>query len=99
MGGRETYTWSGVQEIVDNQYLSLRNFKDYRVPFARINFSERLPYHSFPKAWNDLKDTDIRDITCKKEFRFKLKEAFLDNLSLDIKCKNPFCRDCFNSDV
>ena len=88
-------TWGGKDDIVDQFYLNLRNYRDYQVPFARLHFSEKLPYHSFPKAWNNIKDPELRDIIYKKEFRNELKNLFLNNLSLNISCKNPFCRDCF----
>ena len=88
-------TWGGEHDLVDQFYLDLRNYRNYRVPFARLNFSEKLPLHSFPKAWNNL-DHELRDITYKKEFRNKLKDWFLSKLSTNISCNNPFCRDCFS---
>ena len=92
-------TWDGVQDNEDSFYLNLRNYLDFRVPFPRLHFSERLPLHSFPKAWNDQLDNELKSISNKNEFRLELKNLFIDRLPATVQCTNAFCRDCFSSSI
>ena len=56
-------TWGGIQDAEESFYLNLRNYLDFKVPFPRLHFSERLPLHSFPKAWNDQIDNWVKSIS------------------------------------
>ena len=71
-----------------------RNMLDYNIPFARLNFSQRLPLHTFPRVWNDLDEPDIKDTYNKIEFRSILKSYFLYKLPDNVLCNNSFCRQC-----
>ena len=69
-------TWDGVNDHDENLNMNLRNYLDYKVPRSRLNFSERLPFHSFPKTWNDGLNTDTKSIIKKKEFKLQVKYVF-----------------------
>ena len=74
--------------------LNLRNMLDYKIPFARLKFSERLPLHVFPRTWNDFDEHDIKCTFEKMKFRFLLKTYFFNRLPDVVSCNNPFCRQC-----
>ena len=73
----------------------LRTATDLYIPKFRLMFAARLPLHHFPKVWNDFCEKTIKNITNVNTFKDKLKEYFLEDLASVVKCKRPFCRDCF----
>lgn len=74
--------------------IQLRNHDDIHTPFARTNFSERLPLSSFPKIWNALQDPSIKIIRNRLELKTKLKEYYLNKLSLIPICTRLLCPRC-----
>jgi hypothetical protein len=72
----------------------LRNQDNLYVPFARTVFSENMPWTSFPKAWNSFDRNDIKFIRNKIEFKTKLKDHLLNNLSSNIICNRLLCPRC-----
>lgn len=74
--------------------LNLRNMLDYNIPFARLDFSERLPLHTFPRVWNNFENQDVKSIYDKKLFRREVKTWFFDKLPYIVHCNNYFCKQC-----
>lgn len=78
----------------DQDQAILRNQDNLFIPFARTNFSERLPLTAFPKIWSDFQIHEIKIIRNKIEFKFKLKKHFLSNLSETVNCQRLLCPRC-----
>jgi len=88
-------TWiTNVQRMQNLNDFNLRNTDEYFVPFARINICERLPLTSFPRAWNEFSDDNIKIIRCKIEFNVKLKLFLINSLNEVIICERLFCPAC-----
>ena len=87
-------TWVSAATFNENFYLDLRNYLDYKVPFSRLKFSDRLPLHSYPMLWNNLKDVQLMEENNKKLFKTKLRCRFLEKLPETVRCNNYFCKDC-----
>jgi hypothetical protein len=69
----------------------LRNQDDLYIPFSRTNFVERLPLISFPKLWTNFQSFDIKFLRNKLEFKTKLKNHFLNQLSDAVICNRLLC--------
>jgi hypothetical protein len=61
---------------------------------ARTKYSSLLPYHNFPKLWNDLAPV-YRTIDSVKIFKKELRTYFLDKYMANVRCTNRRCRQCF----
>ena len=61
---------------------------------ARTKYSSLLPYHNFPKLWNDLAPV-YRTIDSVNTFKTKLRTYFLDKYMASVRCSNRRCRQCF----
>jgi hypothetical protein len=70
------------------------NLDDYIVPFARLSFTERFPLTSFPKAWNNFPNLEIKTIRSKTDFNSKLKEYFINKLDSNYICSRLLCPHC-----
>jgi cytochrome c1 len=61
---------------------------------ARTQFSALLPYHTFPKIWNEL-EAHYRNTTNKNKFKRDLQKNILQKYQDNIVCKNLRCQQCF----
>ena len=84
--------WSKIRE---NKTLNLRNAGDLFIPRARLDFSARLPLHSFPRVFNAFPDKGLQYSENLKKFKGGLKSFYLNNLPSEVNCGRPFCKDCF----
>jgi len=88
-------TWiTSVQRMQQLNDFNLRNQDECYVPFARINICEKFPLTSFPKAWNEFDDLNIKIIRNKKEFNMKLKAYFINKLDENYTCNRLLCPFC-----
>ena len=74
---------------------NLRNKGDLFVPVHRLDYTARLPLHSFPKLWNEFESDKLKKTTSANSFKEGLKDYFLDDLAETVRCGRAFCRDCF----
>ena len=75
--------------------LNLRNFLDFNVPFTRLEFSKRLPYHRFPDMWNNMGGCEEYKFEAdKKRFHRGIKNYFFYCLPEVVSCHNQFCGYC-----
>ncbi len=70
----------------------LRNCDQFFILRCKNLFLNRFPLYSFTTCWNEL-DPDLSCIASKNEFKYKLKQLFLDRL-LDFECNRLFCYTC-----
>jgi hypothetical protein len=82
-----------VQVHAQDQNRRLRNEDDLYEPYARHDYTARLPYFSFPKLWNSL------PIDCKASLSInilcnKLKSMYLENYLNISRCNRLFCPVC-----
>ena len=73
---------------------NLRCANDLYIPKHRLDFTARLPLHSFPKLWNEFDDKLLLKNPSTKSFNESLKAYFLDDLASVVQCGRAFCRDC-----
>ena len=78
-------------DIEMHQY-PLRNRDQFFVPRCKNLFINRFPLYSFTSCWNEL-DPALSCIASKNEFKYKLKQHFLDRLS-NFECNRLFCYTC-----
>ena len=79
---------------IENRVYLLRNNDDYFIPQTRLNSLKQFPLVSFPLAWNNL-DSSLKTIVNKHEFKFRVKQLFLDKYKA-FECKKLFCYTCSN---
>ena len=70
-----------------------RNVNSANCKTPRTTFSSLLPYHKFPRIWNDL-GPDLNDIPSPRLFKKAVKSTFLDKYPININCMNLHCRQC-----
>ena len=70
----------------------LRNRDQFFVPRCKTLFINRFPLYSFTSCWNEL-DPALSCIASKNEFKYKLKQHFLDRLS-NYECNWLLCYTC-----
>jgi hypothetical protein len=61
---------------------------------ARTRFSSLLPYHAFPKIWNELAPS-YREIESIHKFKGVFRAYLLSRYMTNVKCNNRRCRQCF----
>jgi hypothetical protein len=61
---------------------------------ARTRFSSLLPYHAFPKIWNELTPS-YREIESIHKFKGVFRAYLLSRYMTNVKCNNRRCRQCF----
>jgi hypothetical protein len=88
--------WRTTGELAAENMPNLRNrdYNDFIVPFARLTITERFPLSSFPKAWNEFNEFEIKFLRDKSEFNSKLKSYLLSKLDGDYKCNRLLCHFC-----
>ncbi len=74
--------------------LLMRNDDDFYIPLSRLTSSDRLPFISFVKLWNNFPNGEIKFIRNKLDFNAKLKLFFLNSLSATIRCNRLTCQAC-----
>jgi hypothetical protein len=86
------------KRLIDNSdrgdLQQLRNQEDLYVPLARLASTEKQPLVYFPKIWNDLNDTVLKNTVNKAHFNSLLKRILLDRLEDDFKCNRLLCPHC-----
>jgi len=60
----------------------------------RTTFSSLLPYHQFPRIWNEL-DAGTRNMTSLSQFKNTVKKLLTDKYESIIFCDNMFCKQCY----
>jgi hypothetical protein len=80
----------------EQEFRELRNLNldDFVIPFARLAITERFPLTSFPKAWNNFSNLEIKTIRSKADFNSKLKDYFIGNLNANYTCSRLLCPHC-----
>jgi hypothetical protein len=81
-------------EEEETRIYEMRNFDDFFIHFSRLTTSDRLPFISFPKMWNNFSNHKIKLITNKKDFNKKLKTHVLCTLNESIVCARLTCQAC-----
>lgn len=89
----DVWSRNHVRNIGDND-LQLRNNDHYRPPPSRLALTDRLPTFSFLKTWESFPDENIKFIRKKSEFDQKLKQYFIDDLSVNVTCNRLYCPAC-----
>jgi hypothetical protein len=77
----------------DAQLLGLRNQDDLYIPTARLEFTSKMPFFSFPKIWNNL-PLEIKCICNKNEFCNAVKKLFTTNYNPNYTCARLLCPTC-----
>ncbi len=72
----------------------LRNSNDLYIPPARLTLTAKQPYHSFPRAWSDFNEFDIKIQREKTVFNKMLKKYFIEQLSDNYQCNRLLCPTC-----
>lgn len=75
-------------------YVNLRDDNDLYIYQTKYKFLDKFPFQYFPKLWNSL-SRDLKNIDNHNDFKFTLKEKYLNNLK-DFKCDKLFCHACSN---
>jgi hypothetical protein len=88
--------WRTAGELAAENMPNLRNrdYNDLIVPFSRLVITERFPLSSFPKAWNDFTEFEIKFLRDKNEFNCKLKTLLLSKLDANCSCNRLRCHFC-----
>jgi hypothetical protein len=88
--------WRTAGELAAENMPNLRNrdYNDLIVPFSRLAITERFPLSSFPKAWNDFTEFEIKFLRDKNEFNCKLKTLLLSKLDANYSCSRLLCHFC-----
>ena len=60
----------------------------------RTTYSSLLPYHKFPRIWNEL-DTSSQNIQSISSFKRKVKGTFINKYADVIHCNNTMCKQCY----
>jgi hypothetical protein len=72
----------------------LRNHEDFYLPSSRLKSLESFPLYSFPRAWVNLSDENIKFTRNIVEFNLSLKTHFFNKLSPTVACTKAFCPSC-----
>ena len=89
-------SFEGIWQFVGtNKRSALRNSADFYIPFFRLLFTERLPLHSLPRAYNNFTNVKLKQAISMNTFKDGIKSHFLNNYSDVIRCDRLFCKDCF----
>ena len=72
----------------------LRNNDDLFIPPPRLAVTMKQPYHSFPRAWADFHEHNIKIQRDKPTFNSLLKQFFIDKLQSDFTCNRLLCPSC-----
>lgn len=80
--------------VNEEDLFELRNDYDFFIPFSRLVNTENFPYISYPKLWNNFRDSPLTLAKNKVEFKNKLKENLLERLNLNYTCNRLFCSHC-----
>jgi hypothetical protein len=78
----------------ENEGYYLRNGDDLYLPQSRLKSTERAPFYSFPRIWQNFENVDIKIQRNKIIFNSMLKKHLLDTLSSDFKCNRLLCPEC-----
>ena len=87
------WTTNAERAATTRPYL-LRNDSELYLPAARLALTSKHPYHSFPKAWSEFHEYDIKIQRDKKVFNTMLKNHFLNQLESNFKCNRLLCPHC-----
>ena len=88
-------SFEGIWQFVGtNKRSALRNSADFYIPPFRLLFTERLPLHSLPGAYNNFTNVKLKQATSMNTFKDVIKSHFLNNYSDIIRCDRLFCKDC-----
>ena len=90
----DEYRIKNIIKNIENRVYLLRNNDDYFIPQTRLNSLKQFPLVSFLLAWNNL-DSSLKTIVNKHEFKFRVKQLFLDKYKA-FECKKLFCYTCSN---
>jgi exonuclease III len=60
----------------------------------RTNFTAKLPYHRFPRIWNDL-DIVCHEAESLRIFKNMVHKQLIEKYSVNVLCSNTRCRQCF----
>jgi hypothetical protein len=82
------------ERFAANDRMPLRNNDDFFVPFARTTLSDRIPFFTLPKMWNEFPDVVLKSEANKLIFNSKLKEYFIDKLNANFVCTLLLCPHC-----
>jgi hypothetical protein len=78
----------------ENEGYYLRNGDDLYLPQSRLISTEKAPFYSFPRIWQNFENMEIKIQRNKNIFNSMLKKHLLDNLSSDFKCNRLLCSEC-----
>ncbi len=88
-----TWTLNAGRDPTGRPYL-LRNHNDLYIPPARLTLTAKHPLHSFPRAWSDFNEPDIKIQRDKNIFNNMLKKYFINQLQENFTCKRLLCPSC-----
>jgi hypothetical protein len=91
-------TWINNSDRQTGDFM-LRNSNEINVPFARLSSSKIQPLINLPKLWTSFDDDSVKHLRNKLEFKLKLKELLLDQLSDVAICTRLFCPACLNPNL
>ena len=72
----------------------LRNDFELYVPPARLSLTQKHPYHSFPSAWREFNEYNIKIQREKNIFNSMLKKYFIEKLNSHPSCSRLLCPTC-----
>ncbi len=88
-------TWiSNEARRQENTPMVLRNHDDFYLPSSRLKSLESFPLYSFPRAWINLPDENIKFTRNIVEFNLSLKTHLLNKLSSTVACTKAYCPSC-----
>jgi hypothetical protein len=89
-------TWKKKDEIREFNPINreLRNSETLVIPRFRTSLAETLPLCSFPAAWNNFDQEDLKFTRNKISFNQKIKKYFIESLSDDPNCSRANCPNC-----
>ena len=73
---------------------TLRNSDNIHVPFVRLSHSQKQPLVKIPKLWTLFDEPSIKIIRDRAEFKTKLKDYFVNQLSETPLCNRMLCPVC-----
>jgi hypothetical protein len=90
--------WSTAKERRISAFV-LRNGNFLDIPFTRLSSSESQPWVKLPKTWEEFSEEDIKIISDKIVFKFRLKEHLLSLIPSSPNCTRLFCPSCMRNNL
>ena len=88
------FQYSNEEWRTENAHHILCNSNASTIPFTRLSTLLKYPLINLPKTWIEFKIVNIKNFWNKIEFKIKLKQHLLGELSSVITCGRLLCPSC-----